>query len=132
MRQKFLRVHQETNNKYQAEFKKLAQKRRDAFAGSSFPIKQLTFEDDQLFFGGLPFNEQHVPKSTLIAVGVKIGQMMNPNLRVLIIRDGSLLGKELLKRLIEMCEKKDYQLLIEVVDRDDEKELEIQFIESKV
>jgi hypothetical protein len=56
---------------------------------------------------------------------------MNPNLRVMIIKDGSLLDKETLNKIINIADKRGYYLLIEVVDSEQE-DLELRFVESEV
>jgi hypothetical protein len=53
---------------------------------------------------------------------------MNPNLKLVIIKDGSLLDKETIDKVIKMCDKYDYQVIIERVH--DECDLEVEFIEK--
>jgi len=54
---------------------------------------------------------------------------MNPNLRLMVIKDGSLLDKKTLEYILKICESKGYQLLIEMVDRDGG-DLSIEFVEK--
>jgi hypothetical protein len=51
-----------------------------------------------------------------LRVSVAIGLALNPKLRVLLIRDGSLLDEDSLRLIGEMAEKADAQLWIERVE----------------
>jgi hypothetical protein len=90
--------------------------KKQIFIDHPLPVKGLTFTEDEVLYKGLPFNEQQHPTSTIIGVGVKIAMAMNPNLKIIIIRDGSLLDKNLYNGILTMIEKQGYQLFIEMVD----------------
>ena len=121
-----LQTSSETKTKRLEAIKK---EKKDIFASSPLPVKDLTFDDEGIYFKGLPFVESQHPTSTVIAIGAKIAMALNPNLRMLVIKDGSLLDKKTLKWLIGICEKENYQLFIEKVA--DNEEVEIEFIETK-
>ena len=105
------------------------QRKKDIFKNNPLPVKGLSFDDERVLYKDLPFNETTHPKSTIIAVGVQIAMAMNPNLKIIIIRDGSLLDKELFTKILGMIEKKGFQLFIEMVDWQGS-ELDIQFAEK--
>jgi len=117
---------------YTERYKAIDGEKAEVFKANPLPVKDLTFSDDEILYQGLPFNENQHPSSTIIGVGLKIAMAMNPNLRLLIIKDGSLLDKKILNFVLKMVEKKGYQVLIEVVDFDGEKDLQVEFIESEV
>lgn len=96
---------------------------------SKLPVKGLTFTDEEIFYEGLPFSEDQIPKSKIIAIGAAISMALNPNLRVIVVNDGSLLDRDTLKTLMKIVEKKGYQLIVEQVDQDGG-ELSINFGES--
>ncbi|PCI96631.1 MAG: hypothetical protein COB15_09595 [Flavobacteriales bacterium] len=101
------------------------------FSKNPLPVKGLEFDQEQILFKGLPLHDDQHPSSVLIGIGVRIGMAMNPNLRLLIIKDGSLLDKKTLKFVLGLCEKEGYQVLIETVDYDGESDVEVQFTESE-
>ncbi len=51
-----------------------------------------------------------------LRASVSIAMAMNPKLRVIRVRDGSLLDEDGLRLLAEMADKSDYQIWIERVD----------------
>ena len=95
------------------------------------PVKGLSFTDEEIYYNDLPFNEDSQPKSTIIGVGVKIAMCLNPRLKVLVIRDGSLLDDGTLKMILKMADKYGYQLLIEIVDNEHDVP-EIKFTEEVI
>jgi DNA repair exonuclease SbcCD ATPase subunit len=103
--------------------------KKDLFSSSVLPVQNLEFDDEQILYKGLPLSDKQIPTSTLIGIGCKIGMAMNPNLRLMVIKDGSLLDKKTLEYILKICESKGYQLLIEMVDRDGG-DLSIEFVEK--
>jgi hypothetical protein len=93
------------------------------------PVKGLAFDEENVTFRDLPLSEGNIPTSQLIGIGLKIGMALNPNLRLLVIRDGSLLDDKTMKFILKTCEEKGYQLLIEVVKHEGG-ELSLEFIEK--
>ncbi len=81
---------------------------------TKFPIDGLTVGDDGgVLFNGLPLEQ--AASAEQLRVSVAIGLALNPKLRVLLIRDGSLLDEDSLALLLEMAEKQDAQVWIERV-----------------
>jgi len=109
--------------------KEIDSEKKIVFKTSKMPIKGLAFNDESVTFRDLPLSEGNIPKSQLIAIGLKVGMALNPNLRLLVIRDGSLLDEDTMKYILKTCEKNNYQLLIEVVDSNKD-EVKIDFIEK--
>jgi flagellar motility protein MotE (MotC chaperone) len=97
--------------------------------GSKLPVKGLTFTDEEIYYNNLPFDESQIPKSKIIAIGAAISMALNPNLRVIVINDGSLLDKETLTTLMKIVSLKGYQLIVEMVSQDGG-DLEIKFEEG--
>ena len=96
---------------------------------SNLPVPGLSFTDDQVFYEGLPLEETQVQKSKIIEIGVRIAMAMNPNLRTIVISDGSLLDKNTYASILAVAQEKGYQMLIEMVDWNGAKE-EIFFAEE--
>lgn len=90
--------------------------KKEIIAKSNLPIKNLTFDDDQVLFNGLPLDFDHHPKSHVIGIGVQIAMAKNPRLKTIFIDDGSLLDEQTLNWLFDKCEKEGYQIICEMVD----------------
>ena len=87
--------------------------KQKAIASAKFPVEGLGFDADGVTYQGIPFGQ--CSSAEQLRVSVAIGMAMNPDFRVLLIRDGSLLDAANLKVLGEMAEKENFQLLIERV-----------------
>lgn len=112
--------------------KKLKLGKTEVFATKgALPVDNLEFDEEQILYKGLPFVEGQVPSSTLIGVGVNIAMAMNPNLKVIVIKDGSLLDKKMYKYILKIVESKGYQLLVEMVSWEGG-DYEIEFQESDI
>lgn len=85
-----------------------------ALSAAAFPISDLSFDESGVIFKGVPFAQ--ASSAEQLRASVAIGLAMNPKLRVLLIRDGSLLDADGLKMLAEMAEERDAQIWIERVE----------------
>lgn len=101
-----------------AEIEAIDARKQEAVASAKFPVEGLGFDfaDGGVTFGGLPFDQ--ASSAEQLRVSVAIGLALNPTLRVLLIRDGSLLDEFSLAMIAEMAEKHDGQLWIEQVSAD--------------
>lgn len=110
-------VAQETLTKaYDAHTAKLValeNSKTKALAEAKFPVKGLSFSDSGVLFNGKPFAQ--ISTAEQIRVSVAMGMAMNPNLKVILIRDGSLLDSTTFAIIEAMAHKEGYQVWIEVV-----------------
>lgn len=88
-------------------------RRLEALAAVAYPVPGLGIGDDGILLDGLPFEQAST--SDRIRVSVAIGMAMNPELRVLLVRDGSLLGSEKLRLLAEMAKAAGVQVWLEML-----------------
>ncbi len=96
-----------------AEIKKLRQGKEDLLAAVEFPLEGLGFDEGGVRFQGIPFEQ--CSSAERLTVSVVMAMRMNPKLKVLMVRDGSLLDDESLKALYAIVREKKYQLWIERV-----------------
>ena len=90
-----------------------------AIENAALPVAGLTFADDVgVKFGGVPFSQ--LSGAERLKVSLAMGIALNPSLRVLLIRDGSLLDEDNLKVVAEMAERHDMQVWIERVGKGEE------------
>lgn len=80
---------------------------------ATFPLPGLSLTDDGVLYRGIPLTQ--VCKSDQIRIGVAVALALNPKLRVMLIRDGSLIGPERRKLLEQLAQEHDAQILMEVV-----------------
>lgn len=93
------------------EIEAIEQKKADLLRKAKFPLEGLTFDDGGVFFAGQPFSE--ISDGEKLRVSVAIGMALNPTLRVIFVRDGSLLDKSGLKLIATMAAEKGYQVWME-------------------
>lgn len=91
-----------------------AQQRADAIASAKMPVDGLSFGDGEVIYQDLPFAQ--ACSAEQLRVSVAIAMAANPKLRVLRIKDGSLLDENGLQLIAEMAAERDYQVWIERVD----------------
>lgn len=80
---------------------------------TTFPVNGLSLSDDGVLFNGLPFDQ--ASSAEQLRISVAMGLALNPKLKVLLIRDGSLLDDDSLRMVAEMAERADGQVWIERV-----------------
>jgi AAA domain len=89
-------------------------KQTKAIENAKFPIPGLAFGNEEVVFEGLPFGQ--ISNADQIRASVAIGMADNPELRVMQIKDGSLLDDVSMKIIADMCVEQDFQLFCEIVD----------------
>jgi len=117
-------------NKLTKRLKAIVLEKQKSFETSTLPVKGLSFDEEGVYFEGLPFNGDHHPSSVIIRVGVQLAIAMNPNLKCIFIKDGSLFDKETFSKVLKFIEKKGYQLFIEMVDWNANGDAEVRFAEA--
>lgn len=88
--------------------------REAAIANAAMPVPGLGFAADGVTFNGLPLDQ--ASSAEQLRVSVAIAMAANPKLRVLRIKDGSLLDERSLAMVGEMADSGGYQVWIERVD----------------
>lgn len=91
-----------------------AKAKADAIAKAPMPVPGLSFGDGVVTFEGVPFGQ--ASSAEQLKVSVAIAMAANPKLKVLRIKEGSLLDDANLALLAEMAREKDYQVWVEKVD----------------
>ena len=88
----------------------------EALAGAAFPVPGLSFDESGVLLNGVPFSQ--ASSAEQLRVSVAMGLAANPRLRVLLIRDGSLLDEDSLRLVAEMAAEADAQVWLERVSDD--------------
>lgn len=86
----------------------------DAIAAAKLPIDGLGFGDDAITLNGLPFEQ--ASDAERLRASCAIAMASNPKLRVIRVRDGSLLDEDGMRLLGELADAHDCQVWVEAVD----------------
>lgn len=120
------------SDKKTERMKEIDKEKAEVFASSPLPVPGLAFDENMVTYKGLPLDEDQHSTAMLIGIGIRIGMAMNPNLKLLVIKDGSLLDRQTLRFIMKICEEQGYQVLIEKVDFEGEnEEVTVEFTESE-
>jgi len=84
-----------------------------AIAAAVMPVPGLGFGDGMVMFNGVPFDQ--ASSAEQLRVSVAMAMAANPELRILRIKDGSLLDEDNLALITAMAETEDYQVWLESV-----------------
>jgi hypothetical protein len=102
-----------------AELEKVENTKRRVIAESKMPIPGLTFDDNQLYLNGLPFEKSQINTAQLIIAGLQINLALLKDLKIARF-DGSLLDSENMKLVEAWAKENDLQLFVEFVERNGE------------
>ena len=106
--------YQEQADKADGIVKNLDDDKIKMLADAKFPVDGMAFSADGVTVNGIPL-EDGCSAAQQLRVSLAMGMAMNPDLRVLLVRDGSLLDDANLQVVREMVTKEGYQLWIERV-----------------
>lgn len=85
---------------------------------ANFPMPGLSFDEERgVLLNDVPF--QQGSQARQLQAAVAIGLALNPKVRVILIRDGSLLDEDSMKLVSEMAEKNAAQIWVEIVNSKD-------------
>lgn len=97
-----------------AKMAQIDEQKREMAARAEYPIDGLAIDDDQgVTFNGVPLSQ--ASSAEQLRVSAAIGMALNPKLRVLLIREGSLLDADSMAALASFAEENDAQVWVEVV-----------------
>jgi DNA repair exonuclease SbcCD ATPase subunit len=85
-----------------------------AIARAKMPIEKLSIANGEVVYSGLPLSQ--ASNAEQIRVSMAIGMAANPKLRVLCVRDGSLMDDDSLQLVDKLAKEHKYQVLMERVE----------------
>lgn len=95
-----------------AEIERIEKQRLETIAGVEMPIPGLSIDADRILLNGVPISQAATSEQLRLSVGVAIAA--NPRLRLILVRNGSLLDETGLKTLQELATKNGAQLVVEI------------------
>ena len=102
------------SDKLTEKLRRLDQDKSTRVAAAKFPIPGLSLTDEAVMYEDNRFDRLSTGQQ--IRVSTAIGMALNPKLKVIFIREGSLLDKGNLKDIIAQAKDKDYQVWFERCD----------------
>lgn len=93
---------------------RLEQDKATRIANTSMPVSGLSMSDDAVIFDGIPFSQLSTGRR--IRVSTAIAMKLNPNVRVIFVRDGSLLDSKGKQAIFDIAKENDYQVWLEATD----------------
>jgi len=100
-------------NRKTIQLKEIESQKSEQLAQAKFPVPGLSFDNSGVVFNSQPFAQ--ASSAEKLRVSVSMGIAMNPELKIILIRDASLLDAENMETLKGMAEVSDCQLWIERV-----------------
>lgn len=87
--------------------------KQEAIAAAKIPVPGITFGDGEVFLDGVPFEQASTAQK--FRTGVAIAVAKNPTLRLVWVRDASLLDDKSYEIISKLAEEFDCQILLETV-----------------
>lgn len=88
--------------------------KNEALQKSKMPVSDLGVSDSAVTYKNIPFDQLSAAEQ--LKVSMAIAMASNPNVRVILVRDASLLDEANMAVIKEMATDKDFQIWMEVVD----------------
>lgn len=88
-----------------------------ALADANLPLEGLTFDDESVYYNGVPFSQASSAERIRVSVAMAVAH--NPDLRVVTVKDASLMDEQSLALLKEIAAEHGVQLFLEMVGTGD-------------
>jgi DNA repair exonuclease SbcCD ATPase subunit len=89
--------------------------KQKALASAKFPVPGLSFSEEGITLNGIPLEQASAAEQ--LRVSLAMGLALNPKLKVVLIRDGSLLDENSMRLVGEMAEATGAQVWVEQVGK---------------
>ncbi len=94
------------------------EKKTTLLSEAKFPVKGLAFDENGVIYNDLPFNQ--ASSANQLRVSVAMAAAQNPELKVMLVKDGSLMDAKNLALLEELAKEHNLQVWVERVSEGDE------------
>lgn len=99
-----------------AALEAIDKRKADGLAAAEMPIEGLTFDEEGVLFQGVPFSRASGREQLIVSCAMIMAT--DPEIRVIVIRDGNVLDMEGMQLLQDMAEATNFQIFIEIVAED--------------
>uniref|UniRef100_A0A6M3M400 Putative ATPase domain containing protein n=1 Tax=viral metagenome TaxID=1070528 RepID=A0A6M3M400_9ZZZZ len=114
-KEKVLREEQEVSDEYTKSIEYIDNQKKEALEKANIPVPGLSIDDECVLFNNEPLSQ--CAASEQWEVCIRMAAAMNPKLKTIIIREGSLLDVNYMAKIKDFANKEGYQIWIEIVDR---------------
>lgn len=97
-----------------ATMEKRDKDKTEKIANAKLPVGGISFGSGVVELNGVPFSQ--ASDAEQLRASIAIAMALNPKLKVIRVRDGSLLDEASMKLIAQMANEKDYQVWVERVD----------------
>lgn len=112
-KESLIAIEQEKSRKLTDAMDERIKKREEAIAAAEMPVKGLSFGDGHVLFNGVPMSQASTAEQ--LRVSIAIGMAMSPKLKVMLVRDASLVDEDGMALIAGMAAEHDYQFWCETV-----------------
>ena len=112
--------HEEVAIRYEAEATEITARmearekaKQDAIAAAKLPVAGITFGDGEVLLDGVPFDQASTAQKFRVRVAIAVAK--NPTLRLVWVRDASLLDDNSYELIAKLAAEFDCQILLETV-----------------
>jgi DNA repair exonuclease SbcCD ATPase subunit len=113
-----LKATRKTADALTAKLDGIRDAKEKAIRDAKFPVEGIGFSDDGVTLNGLPVKQASGAEALRLSVAV--GAALNPKLRTMLVRDGSLLDDSNLALLAQLAAGHDFQIFMERVGKRDQ------------
>jgi hypothetical protein len=99
------------------QIEEIDEEKRTKLEKAKFPIEGLSFEENGILLGGLPFSQGSQAEQLMAATAIALA--LKPRIRVVLLRDASLMDSDTRKAVAELAAREEAQVWEEVVESDD-------------
>lgn len=117
-REKLVSAHAilvENHELYNSKIDEIDNEKKESLKKAKFPIPGMGFDENGVTMHGIPFSQ--CSSAEKLKISVSMGIALNPKLKIMHIRDGSLLDEESFQLISDMANASDTQIWIELVGK---------------
>ena len=96
-----------------AEIRKVTEKKVKILQQTKFPIPGMSFGEDDITLGGINFSQCSMSEKIKMSIGITA--LINPQMRLMFLEDGSSLDDEAMGEIEKIARKNNYQIFVEKV-----------------
>ena len=96
-----------------AKLAEIDQRKAEGLAAAEMPVDGLSFDEEGVLYQGVPFSRASGAEQIIVSAAMIIAT--DPEVRVMVIRNGNVMDEDSLQVLQEMCEDNDFQAFVEFV-----------------
>ena len=102
-------------NGYTRKMNEINEEKKEVLRKANFPLEGLTFGETDIHLNGIPFG--NLSTAEQIRISAAINMMINPQLKIMKLAEGSLLDDDAMVELRKLSQEYGFQVFVESVSR---------------